>query len=257
MHTTQETGSEATEGMSLRNSSETRKESGPMQEMNEVSNKDKEPALLKEFTGPNNTSNDTNLKNFDSEKKLSNDLVSGQNLKQPVADTRLKEPITSKKLNGAPSTNRGINSESAESEKMALSNAILSGENLENTVAETHLKKTLKSNKLNRLENTNQFNLDEPDSKKTSKTGPADESNMMVLADTQDKNEKSVLVLPAEPEHTDEYSVEETPDRVGKAELQGNSNKGEFSSVTRIDYNEVAFKDQKQEVVGLDMAFVV
>ena len=69
-------------------------------------------------------------------------------------------------------------------------------------------------------------------------------------------NPKTVAVQ-AEPEHSEEYSVVETSDRVGKAELQGNSNEGEFSSVTRINYNEVTIEDQRPEVVGVDAGFDV
>lgn len=241
MNATKETESDTTHGVSLRDSSEMPEETGTRQEMNDLPDKEKEPALLKEFIGPTDTSHEINLKNIDFEKKLSNDLIN--ELKKPVADNQLKEPLTSKRFNGAQRTNLGINSESTESEKTTVSNAILSSENLDNVVADTHLKEPLTSYELNRLESTNQFNLDEPDSKKTSaKNDLADGTKMMVLADTDEKNENSIV---------------ETSDRVGKAELQENSNEGEFSSVTRINYNEVAFKDQKREVVGVDMGFVV
>ena len=241
MNATKETESDTTEGVSLRGSSEIPEETGPRQVMNDLSDKEKEPALLKEFVGPPDASHEINSKNMDFEKKLSSDHIN--DLKQPVADNQLKEPLTSKTFSGAQSTNPGINSESTESEKTTVSNAILSSENVDNVVADTHLKKPLTSHKHNRLKSTNQFNLDESDSKKTSsKNDLADKTKMMVLADTDHKNENSVV---------------ETSDRVGKAELQENSDEGEFSSVTRINYNEVAFKDQKRELVGVEMGFVV
>ena len=64
-------------------------------------------------------------------------------------------------------------------------------------------------------------------------------------------------VVQAEPEHANEYSVVETSERVGKAELQGNSNEGEFSSVTKINYNEVTIEDQRPEVINVDGGFDV
>ncbi|XP_015749832.1 PREDICTED: uncharacterized protein LOC107329672 [Acropora digitifera] len=64
-------------------------------------------------------------------------------------------------------------------------------------------------------------------------------------------------VVQAEPEHANEYSVVETSERVGKAELQGNSNEGEFSSVTKINYNEVTIEDQRPEVIDVDGVFDV
>ena len=76
------------------------------------------------------------------------------------------------------------------------------------------------------------------------------------LSETLVDNPKTVAVQ-AEPEHSEEYSVVETSERVGKAELQGNSNEGEFSSVTRINYNEVTIEDQRPEVVGVDAGFDV
>ena len=76
------------------------------------------------------------------------------------------------------------------------------------------------------------------------------------LSETLVDNPKTVAVQ-AEPEHSKEYSVVETSERVGKAELQGNSNEGEFSSVTRINYNEVTIEDQRPEVVGVDAGFDV
>ena len=240
MNATKETESDTTEGVSLKGSSEIPKETGPRQVMNDLSDKEKEPALLKEFIGPTDTSHEINLKNMVFEKKLSSDHTN--ELKQPVADNQLKEPLTSKTFNGAQSINGGINSESTESEKTTASNAILSSENVDNVVADTHLKKPLTSHELNRLKSTNQFNLDESDSKKTSSKNDLADGTKMVLADTDHKNENSVV---------------ETSDRVGKAELQDNSDEGEFSSVTRINYNEVAFKDQKRELVGVDMGFVV
>ncbi|XP_029186158.2 uncharacterized protein LOC114953910 [Acropora millepora] len=76
------------------------------------------------------------------------------------------------------------------------------------------------------------------------------------LSETLVDKPKTVAVQ-AEPEHSEEYSVVETSERVGKAELQGNSNEGEFSSVTRINYNEVTIEDQRPEVVGVDAGFDV
>ena len=64
-------------------------------------------------------------------------------------------------------------------------------------------------------------------------------------------------VVQAEPEHANEYSVVQTSERVGKAELQGNSNEGEFSSVTKINYNEVTIEDQRPEVINVDGGFDV
>ena len=64
-------------------------------------------------------------------------------------------------------------------------------------------------------------------------------------------------VVQAEPEHANENSVVETSERVGKGELQGNSNEGEFSSVTKINYNEVTIEDQRPEVINVDGGFDV
>jgi len=76
------------------------------------------------------------------------------------------------------------------------------------------------------------------------------------LSETLVDNPKTVAVQ-AEPEHSEEYSVVETSERVGKAELQGNSNEGEFSSVTKINYNEVTIEDQRPEVINVDGGFDV
>ena len=101
---------------------------------------------------------------------------------------------------------------------------------LRNSTA-SFVKNPHEENKLNGFPNTNpEINLEKTDSSEILVHGPN-------------------IILSAKPEHTDEYSVEETPDKVGKAELQGNSNEGEFSSVTRINYNELAFEDQRPEVV--------
>ena len=75
------------------------------------------------------------------------------------------------------------------------------------------------------------------------------------LSETLVDNPKTVVQ--AEPEHANEYSVVETSERVGKAELQGNSNEGEFSSVTKINYNEVTIEDQRPEVINVDGGFDV
>ena len=75
------------------------------------------------------------------------------------------------------------------------------------------------------------------------------------LSETLVDNPKTVVQ--AEPEHANEYSVVETSERVGKAELQGNSNEGEFSSVTKINYNEVTIDDQRPEVINVDGGFDV
>ena len=69
--------------------------------------------------------------------------------------------------------------------------------------------------------------------------------------------DKPNTVVQAEPEQHNEYSIVETSERVRKAELQGNSNEGEFSSVTKINYNEVTSEDQRPEVINVDAGFDV
>ena len=85
---------------------------------------------------------------------------------------------------------------------------------------------------------------------KLEKTDPNEKLSQTLVDNTN-------TVVQAEPEHANEYSVVETSERVGKAELQGNSNEGEFSSVTKINYNEVTIEDQRPEVINVDGGFDV
>ena len=86
------------------------------------------------------------------------------------------------------------------------------------------------------------------------KTGPNEKSSE-TLVDKPKQEPKTVVQ--AEPEHKEQYSVEEIPNKVAKAEFQGNSNEGEFSSVTKINYNEVTFEDQRPEVINVNGGFDV
>lgn len=88
-----------------------------------------------------------------------------------------------------------------------------------------------------------------------------------------DKNLSDFLVselnpsVAEKPEHKSDQSVVNTRKKVGKAALQtkehgseiieANSDKGEFASVTRIDYNELVHDREKPGIVGVDLGLIV
>lgn len=114
--------------------------------------------------------------------------------------------------------------------------------------------------------------LAKPSSKKLhTSSGTNPYSSLAKLA--SDKNLSDFLVselnpsVAEKPEHDNDQSVVNTRKKVGKAVLQtkehgseiieANSDKGEFASVTRIDYNELAHDREKPGVVGVDLGLIV
>ena len=103
----------------------------------------------------------------------------------------------------------------------------------------------------------------------SSRTNPY--SSLAKLA--SDKNLSDFLVselnpsVAEKPEHNSDQSVVNTRKKIGKAALktkehgseiiEANSDKGEFASVTRIDYNELAHDREKPGVVGVDLGLIV
>ena len=113
--------------------------------------------------------------------------------------------------------------------------------------------------------------LAKPSKKLDTSSGTNPYSSLAKLA--SDKNLSDFLVselnpsVTEKPEHKSDQSVVNTREKVGKAALQtkehgseiieANSDKGEFASVTRIDYNELAHDREKPGIVGVDLGLIV
>ena len=152
-----------------------------------------------------------------------------------------RNPPLSRKLNRASTLNTNPEVNLQDISLKTLSNTRVRVPNLINLVANNFRNRSISGNVNGSPNKSSQVNMENVGSEKKISNPLVDGPNLIVPADTEHKNEHSVV---------------ETSGKVGNAVLQDNSNKGEFSSVMRIDYNKVAL-DKKPEMIGVDMGLVV
>ncbi|XP_068686425.1 uncharacterized protein [Montipora foliosa] len=152
-----------------------------------------------------------------------------------------RNPPLSRKLNRAPTLNTNPQVNLQDIRLKTLSNTRVRVPNLINLAANNFRNRSISGNVNGSPNKNSQVNMENVGSEKKISNPFVDGPNLIVPADTEHKNEHSVV---------------ETSGKLGNAVLQENSNKGEFSSVMRIDYNEEAL-DKKPEMIGVDMGLVV
>ena len=244
MHTTQETASEITEGISPGNSTVNLQQTGTGQAVSNSLELDTQGSIKREASdeinnektlsivaepeaksapSPNKVSLTQAVENDPAEERASKRVL---NSAEPDLESRLEETLSP------------INSQKNQLDFLRRNKATRVGTIVQNS-AGISIRKVSMSKKLNG----------------SPRTDPRSSSEII------DSNQKpsnplvggSNMVFPAIQEHKNEHPSLETSE---KARQAGNSNEGEFRSVMRINYDEVAFRQQKPEMVGDDMGIL-
>ncbi|XP_068733063.1 uncharacterized protein [Montipora capricornis] len=243
MHTTQETASEITEGISPGNSTVNLDQTGTGQAVSNSLEVDTQGSIKREASDEIN--NEKTLSIVAEPEAKSAPSPNKVSLTQAVENDPAEERESKKNLNSAKpdlesrlETQSPINSQKNQLDFLRQNKATRVGTIIQNS-AGIGIRKVSMSKKLNGSPST------DPRSSSEIIVSNKKPSNPLVGG--------SDMVFPANQEHKNEHPSLETSEKARKA---GNSNEGEFRSVMRINYDEVAFRQQKPEMVGDDMGIL-